>query len=82
MDYPVIKAAANILVHAPTIMLDHGTTITLEKHNNPNSDFLNPILGLLGSSYQLHNFYFTANGCKANCNLGIPLSASQFSCNI
>lgn len=40
VNFPVIKAASNILVHTPEIMLEHGTTIIAEKSKNPNSDFL------------------------------------------
>ena len=40
MNYPVIKAAGFVLVHAPSIMMEHGTTITMEKKANPDSDFL------------------------------------------
>lgn len=44
MTFPVIKAAGYILVHAPNIMMEHGTTITMEKTNNPNSDYLQKII--------------------------------------
>ncbi|SHH37589.1 hypothetical protein SAMN02745221_02220, partial [Thermosyntropha lipolytica DSM 11003] len=40
MTYPVIKAAAYVLVHAPNILLEHGTTITSEKLLNPDSEYL------------------------------------------
>lgn len=43
MQFPVIKAAANVLIHAPMIMMDHGTTLTTEKAINPQSDFLKNI---------------------------------------
>lgn len=43
MAYPVIKAAAYVLVHAPSIMMEHGTTLTMEKEINPNSDYLKKI---------------------------------------
>lgn len=43
MAYPVIKAAGYILVHAPNIMMEHGTTITMEKQNNPDSSYLQAI---------------------------------------
>lgn len=43
MNFPVIKAAGFILVHAPNIMMEHGTTITMEKHNHPDSDYLQTI---------------------------------------
>lgn len=40
MNFPVIKAAGFVLVHAPNIMMEHGTTITMERKNNPDSDYL------------------------------------------
>lgn len=40
MNFPVIKASGFILVHAPNIMMEHGTTITMEKKINPDSDYL------------------------------------------
>lgn len=43
MQFPVIKAAANVLIHTPMMMMDHGTTLTTEKAINPNSDFLKNI---------------------------------------
>ena len=43
MTFPVIKAAGYILVHAPNIMMEHGTTITMEKQNNPDSSYLQNI---------------------------------------
>jgi betaine reductase len=49
MNYPVIKAAANILVHCPNIMLDHGTTLSQEKTKNPASEYLNLIGGFVRS---------------------------------
>ncbi len=40
MNYPVIKASAYVLIHAPNILLEHGTTITSEKFHNPESEYL------------------------------------------
>ncbi|HPF20551.1 MAG TPA: glycine/sarcosine/betaine reductase complex component C subunit beta [Syntrophomonas sp.] len=40
MNFPVIKAVGFILVHAPNIMMEHGTTITMERKNNPQSEYL------------------------------------------
>lgn len=41
MNFPVIKAVGFILVHAPNIMMGHGTTITMERRINPQSDYFN-----------------------------------------
>lgn len=43
MNFPVIKAAANVLVHCPNMMMDHGTTLIQEKTKNPQSDYLKTI---------------------------------------
>lgn len=43
MNMPVIKAAANVLVHCPNMMMDHGTTLTQEKAKNPDSDYMKSI---------------------------------------
>lgn len=40
MEFPVIKAAGYIMVHAPNIMMEHGTTITMEQIKNPDSSYL------------------------------------------
>lgn len=47
MNFPVIKAASYILIHANNIMLEHGTTLTMEKKKNPDSDYLKAIHGHL-----------------------------------
>ncbi len=44
MTFPVVKAAGYILVHAPNIMMEHGTTVTMERKNNPDSDYLQKII--------------------------------------
>ena len=38
--FPVIKGAAYTLFHAPNILLDHGTTQTVEREKNPASEYL------------------------------------------
>lgn len=40
MNFPVIKASAYALVHAPTVLLEHGTTQTMERAKNPASAYL------------------------------------------
>jgi len=37
---PVIKGAAYALFHVPDILLDHGTTQTVERKSNPDSNYL------------------------------------------
>lgn len=38
--FPVLKAASYVLVHAPSTMLELGTTIALERSRNPQSEYL------------------------------------------
>ena len=40
MDFPVIKGAGYIMAHLPNIMMQHGTTITMEQIKNPDSSYL------------------------------------------
>ncbi len=40
MSFPVIRAAAYALVHAPNILLEHGTTQIMERANNPEAEYL------------------------------------------
>lgn len=51
MDFPVIKAAANILVQCPNMMMEHGTTLIQEKAKNPDSEYLKSI-GQFVRSYE------------------------------
>jgi len=39
MAYPVIKGAAYSLIHSPSLLLDYGTTQSIERIKNPDSDF-------------------------------------------
>ncbi|HZX45916.1 MAG TPA: glycine/sarcosine/betaine reductase complex component C subunit beta [Clostridia bacterium] len=45
--FPVIKAASYILVHAPDILVNNGSTQTMERAANPNSEYLQKIRGHL-----------------------------------
>ncbi len=40
MSYAVLKGASYILVHTPDMILHNGTTCGMEKHLNPESEFL------------------------------------------
>lgn len=40
VKFPVIKAAAYAMIHSPHILLEHGTTINMEKVTNPDSLYL------------------------------------------
>lgn len=56
MTFPVIKAAGYILVHAPNIMMEHGTTITMERKNNPDSDYLQKTLKFIRTFEEAVNY--------------------------
>ena len=43
MSFAVLKAAAYNLVHAPDMVINNGTTQTVEREVNPNSDYLKNI---------------------------------------
>jgi betaine reductase len=49
MEFPVIKAAAYVMVHAPDILLGYGTTPTMERKTNPDSPYLKELPGHLRS---------------------------------
>ncbi len=56
LNYPVIRAAGYILVHAPNILLEHGTTITMEKSKNPDSEYLRLLKDRLRSFEEAVNY--------------------------
>jgi betaine reductase len=43
MSYAVVKAAGYVLVHTPDMILHNGTTQTVEKQTNPESEYLKNI---------------------------------------
>ncbi len=49
VNFPVIRATAYVLVHAPDILMGHGTTITMERVKNPDSEYLKALPGHLRS---------------------------------
>ena len=40
MNFPVIKKASYILVNTPDMVIHNGTTQTLERETNPDSEYL------------------------------------------
>ena len=40
MNFPVIKKASYILVNTPDMAIHNGTTQTLERESNPDSEYL------------------------------------------
>jgi len=49
MNFPVIKKASYILVNTPDMVIHNGTTQTLEKQTNPDSEYLKAIKNNLRS---------------------------------
>jgi glycine/sarcosine/betaine reductase complex component C subunit beta len=49
MSFPVIKKASYILVNTPDMIMHNGTTQTLERETNPDSEYLKQIKGHLRS---------------------------------
>ncbi len=43
MSFPVIKAAAYALIHTPNILIEHGTTQTMERAKNPEAEYLQKV---------------------------------------
>ncbi|WP_055666884.1 glycine/sarcosine/betaine reductase complex component C subunit beta [Desnuesiella massiliensis] len=49
MDFPVIKRASYVLVNTPDMIIHNGTTQTLERETNPDSEYLKVIRNNLRS---------------------------------
>ena len=43
MSYAVLKAAGYVLVHTPDMIMHNGTTQTVEKAMNPDSEYLKKV---------------------------------------
>lgn len=43
MEFPVVKGASYILVNAPDMLMNYGTTQTMEKETNPDSEYLKKV---------------------------------------
>ncbi|MTI94620.1 MAG: glycine reductase [Firmicutes bacterium] len=56
MNYPVIKGASYALVHAANLLLSQGTTQTLERAKNPDSEYLRNLPEHLRSFEQVVNY--------------------------
>lgn len=56
MNYSVIKASGYILVHTPDMVLQNGTTQTVEKLNNPESEYLTKVNDHLRSYEEVVNY--------------------------
>lgn len=43
LTHPVVKAASYCLIHAPDMVLTHGTTLTMERAKNPDSPLITQV---------------------------------------
>ena len=56
MDYAVVKAAGYVLVHTPDMIMHNGTTQTVEKRVNPESEYLKKVPEHLRSYEEVVNY--------------------------
>lgn len=56
MDYAVVKAAGYVLVHTPDMIMQNGTTQTVEKRVNPESEYLKQVPEHLRSYEEVVNY--------------------------
>lgn len=56
MSYSVIKSSGYILVHTPDMILQNGTTQTMEKLSNPDSEYLKNVPNHLRSYEEVINY--------------------------
>jgi hypothetical protein len=56
MNYSVIKASGYVLVHTPDMVLQNGTTQTVERLNNPESEYLKEIKNHFRSYEEVLNY--------------------------
>lgn len=56
MDYAVVKAAGYVLVHTPDMIMQNGTTQTVEKRVNPESEYLKQVPQNLRSYEEVVNY--------------------------
>lgn len=56
MSFPVIKKASYILVNTPDMIIHNGTTQTLEKETNPDSEYLKAVKNHLRSFEEVVNY--------------------------
>ena len=56
MTYPVLKGASYILVHTPDMIVHNGSTCSMERQTNPNSDLLKTIENHIRSYEDVVNY--------------------------
>ena len=56
MDYAVVKAAGYVLVHTPDMIMQNGTTQTVERQMNPESEYLKKVSEHLRTYEEVVNY--------------------------
>jgi betaine reductase len=56
MSFSVVKSAGYVLIHTPDMILHNGTTQTMEKLNNPSSEYLKQVNKHLRSFEEVVNY--------------------------
>lgn len=56
LEFPVIKGASYILVNTPDIVINNGTTQTMEREANPDSDYLKKLKNSLRSFQEVVDY--------------------------
>lgn len=56
MNYPVVRGASYILVHAPDMIMNNGTTQTTERYLNPESEYLKQLPNYIRSYEEAVNY--------------------------
>lgn len=77
MSYPVLKGASYILVHTPDMIVENGTTCSVERETNPNSEFLKEINNHIRNyedvvNYMPNQVYIGNNRPEELKNLSMP----------
>ena len=56
MSYSVIKSSGFVLVHTPDMVIHNGTTQTMERVSNPDSEYLKKVPKHLRSFEEVVNY--------------------------
>ena len=56
MNYPVFKGAGYILVHTPDMIVRNGSTCSIERVTNPDSEFLKEVSNHIRSYEEVVNY--------------------------
>lgn len=56
MTYPVLKGAGYVLIHTPDMIVQNGSTCTVERATNPDSEFLKEVSNHIRSYEDVVNY--------------------------